>query len=57
MIIDLFNQKKNSFAAEKRIDGSAKTPLESEEMPMDKKIKFLVLELNDIKNNKGSVTM
>ena len=24
---------------------------------MDKKLKFLVLELQDIKNNKGSVTM
>lgn len=43
-------QKKNSYAVElklenKEVDGKSK------------KINFLMMELNDIKNNKGAVTL
>ena len=50
-ILDLFNQKKNSYHAQLRLDQAV------EDATMTQKLKFLELELGDIKNNKGSVTM
>lgn len=52
-ILDIFNQKKNSFMAQQRLENK----VSETQTPMDQKLKFLVLELQDIKNNKGSVTM
>lgn len=58
LILDLFNQKKNSYMAQRRLDGSSAAAQQPDQTsPMDTKLKFLVLELQDIKNNKGSVTL
>ena len=56
-ILDLFNQKKNSYEASLRIDGAKRSAADDVNSPMENKIKFLVLELQDIRNNKGSETL
>ena len=54
-ILDLFNQKKNSHTAQKKMNG---IPDDNEEMKVkEQKMNFLVLELQDIRNNKGNVTL
>lgn len=49
-IIDLFTQKKNSYLAELKLNKEVNSNKE-------RKLGFLNLELQDIKNNKGSVTI
>jgi len=46
----LFLQKKNSFAAQARMEKWSEDRVKS----MDRKLGFLNLELKDIKNNKGT---
>jgi hypothetical protein len=48
--MDLFAQKKNSFQAQLKLEGL-------EEPSKTRKLNFLAMELQDIKNNKGSVTL
>lgn len=50
-VLDLFNQKRNSYFAEKKLNP------EIDSKSKEQKLKFLVLELEDIRNNKGSVTL
>lgn len=51
-IIEMAESKKNSYQAQLKMENKAQ---ESESK--SKKINFLMMELNDIKNNKGSVTL
>jgi hypothetical protein len=50
-IIEIFNQKKNNYRAGLKMSG------EEGDKNVDKKIQFLEMELQDIKNNKGNVTL
>ena len=52
------DSKKNSYAVEIKMALQDKTPEELAIMKQkEKKINFLTMELTDIKNNKGNVTM
>ena len=49
-ILDLFTAKRNNYLAGEKLG-------EVVEKNMERKLNFLNLELQDIKNNKGSVTL
>ena len=55
-IIDLFTQKKNSYLAESKLTQHTEDE-QAERKAKERKLNFLGLELADIKNNKGNVTL
>ena len=58
-ILDSFTQKKNSYQVSQKLDRStpAQSSFDQTLSPFEQKLKFLVLELQDIKNNKGNTTL
>lgn len=58
-ILDSFTQKKNSYQVSQKLERSTPAQLTFDQTlsPFEQKLKFLVLELQDIKNNKGNTTL
>ena len=57
-IITLSEQKKNSYTAEIKLQGVSENQTEIDAMKRkERKIGFLAMELADIKNNKGTMTL
>lgn len=56
-IIELFTQKRNSYIAEAKLTAKESGEQDASRVSKERKLKFLDLELQDIKNNKGSVTL
>ena len=55
-VLDLFTQKYNSFQAESKMLSLTSAEL-TERKQKERKLSFLHLELQDIRNNKGSITL